>query len=356
MSIFEHPDFDAHEAVHFVSDPRAGLLGIIAVHSTVLGPAAGGTRFWNYADSYEALTDALRLSRAMSLKNAMAKIPHGGGKGVLIRPSDWLDRKALFAAYGRRLNVTNGTYYTAEDVGVSPDDMEVIRSQTPYVAGLDTGEAASGDPSPVTADGVFRGLKVAIKHGLKAQKFEGLTVAVQGLGSVGYALCGHLHKAGAKLLVADINADVLTKAKAEFGAEVVAPEAIHAATADIYAPCALGGAVNPNTIGEIKAGIIGGAANNQLLTPKMGETLQEQGKLYCPDYVINGGGIINVASELSGTYDPKWVDGKLEDLAKTLDDVISQSRKTGRATHVISEEMALSRIEAQRPAISTSDR
>lgn len=354
MSVFDHPDFDDHEAVHMIRDPQSGLFGIISVHSTVLGPAAGGTRFWSYVDSDAALTDALRLSRAMSLKNAMAQIPHGGGKGVLMRPSGDFDRKALFAAYGRQLHATNGTYYTAEDVGVSPDDMEVIRAETPFVAGLDTGEAASGDPSPVTADGVFRSLKTAVKHRLKATNFNGLTVAVQGLGSVGYALCGHLHTSGARLIVADINDAVTAKAKSEFGAQIVSPETIHAVQADIFAPCALGGAVNPSTIGAIKASIIGGAANNQLLTPKMGEVLQEQGKLYCPDYIVNGGGIINVASELSGTYDPNWVDGKLDELAKTLLDVILESEKTGQPTHVIAEKIALARIEAQRPVVSIS--
>lgn len=347
MSVFDHPDFDNHETISFASDPDSGLHAIIAVHSTVLGPSAGGTRFWTYANSSEALTDALRLSRAMSLKNAMAGIPHGGGKGVIMRPKADFDREAIFAAYGNALNRVGGAYYTAEDVGVSPSDMAVIANHTDFVAGLDTGKAASGDPSPVTADGVFRGLRIAIHH-RGINDFKGLTVAVQGLGHVGYALCGHLHRAGAKLIVADIRPETAAKAQAEFKAQVVSPDKIHSVDCDIFAPCALGGAVSAQSVDTIKARIIGGAANNQLMTPDMGDALRQRGILYCPDYVINGGGIINVAAELSGTYDPKWVDAKLDALAGTLKDVITSAERQARATIDVADEMALSRIAAAR--------
>ena len=346
--IFEHIDFDDHENVVFASDADSGLRSIIAVHSTVMGPSAGGTRFWTYADSHAALTDALRLSRAMSLKNAMAGIPHGGGKGVIMKPEGDFDRQAIFAAYGRALNRVGGAYYTAEDVGVSPDDMRVINTQTNFVAGLDEGAAASGDPSPVTADGVFRGLRVAIKRQLKVNNFNGLTVSVQGLGHVGYALCGHLHAAGAKLIVADIRDAVLQSAVSDFGATIVPVETIHAVKADIFAPCALGGAVNSKTIGDIAASIVGGAANNQLATPDIGQALHERGILYCPDYVLNGGGIINVAAELSGHYDPDWVDGKLDDLADTLDAVFEQAEADNISPDVVAERMALARIAAKK--------
>lgn len=348
MGLIEHPDFDDHESVLFARDADSGLRAIIAVHSTVLGPSAGGTRFWTYVDSAAALTDALRLSRAMSLKNAMADIPHGGGKGVIMKPEGDFDRAAIFSAYGRALNRLNGAYYTAEDVGVSPADMRTISAQTNFVAGLDEGAAASGDPSPITADGIFRGLRVAVKRQIGRDDFKGLRVAVQGLGHVGYALCKHLHRAGALLIVADIRDDVVAQAVSEFDAEAVSVDAIHAIDCDIFAPCALGGAVNVKTIDDIRAAIVGGAANNQLASPAMGEALHKRGILYCPDYVLNGGGIINVAAELSGTYDPKWVDAKLDALAKTLDDVFQAAEKSGRATHGVADSMALARIAAKK--------
>ena len=349
-SIFDHPDFDDHESMTIISDPDSDLRGIIAVHSTVLGPSAGGTRFWMYDESADAITDALRLSRAMSLKNAMASIPHGGGKGVIIRPNGTFDREAIFAAYGRALNRVGGAYYTAEDVGVSPEDMRVIHTQTNFVAGLEEGEAASGDPSPITADGVFRCLKYAVAHKIHQNDLSGITVSIQGLGHVGYALAEHLHAAGAKLIVADINQAALEKAKRELNAEVVDIDKIFSADADVFAPCALGGAVNAQTLPTLKAKIICGAANNQLASPDMADGLVERGILYCPDYVVNGGGIINVASELSGTYDPKWVDGKLDGLVETLADIIKQHDVSGRNTDVIAEEIALARIAAGKHA------
>lgn len=344
MNLFERDPFENHEGVHFFQDEKSGLKAIIALHSTRRGPGAGGTRFWTYPGSAEACDDALRLSRAMSYKNAMADIPFGGGKGVIMRPEGDFDRKALFAAYGRAVDSLGGRYCTAEDVGVSPEDMAVVSTETKFVAGLNQGVAASGDPSPVTADGVFRGLKVAAGAVLGTTDLKGVRVAVQGLGHVGYNLCERLHAVGAKLIVADINEAVISKAEAEIDATRVAPGLIHAADADIYAPCALGGAINSTTIDEIKAKIIGGAANNQLATPDMGVGLKERNILYCPDYVLNGGGIINVAAELSGTYDPSWVDGKLDKLAETLREIFTQSKKNDRPTNEIADEMARVRI------------
>ena len=352
-SIFEHPDFDDHESVTLLRDAKCGLFGIVAVHSTALGPAAGGTRFWRYATPEEGIADALRLSRAMSLKNAMAGIPHGGGKGVILRPEGDFDREALFAAYGRGVNRVGGAYYTAEDVGVSPDDMRVIRTQTPFVAGLEDGDAASGDPSPITADGVFRCLKHAVKYKVGADDLENIRVSIQGLGHVGYSLARHLHKSGAKLTVTDINQAVLEQAKAEFGAKVVGPEEIYAAETDVFAPCALGGAINENTIGQIKAKIVCGGANNQLAAPDLASALQSKEMLYCPDYIVNGGGIINVASELSGTYNFEWVDNKLNGLVDTLKAVISESELSGRDTDSVAEEIALSRIAAAKERLKT---
>ena len=344
MSVFENNRFQQHESVHFFNDLASGLNAIISVHSTKRGPAAGGTRLWRYATEQDAISDALNLSRAMSYKNAMADIPFGGGKAVIIRPEGEFDRKKLFTAYGRAIDTLGGIYCTAEDVGVNPDDMKAVRSQTRFVAGLTEGEAASGDPSPITADGVFRGLHVAADHALGTTKLTGVRVAVQGLGHVGYHLCRMLHKAGAKLIVADINADVTKRATEEFGATAVSPDDIHAQEVDIYSPCALGGAVNPNTINSIKAKIVGGAANNQLLTPEMGASLMDRGVLYCPDYVINGGGIINVAAELSGAYDPIWVDAKVDGLSTTLDAIFNQSKIQNLPTNVIADQMAEERI------------
>jgi len=344
MSIFSHPDFDNHQGVYTFSDPESGLKCFIAVHNTNRGPASGGTRFWAYENDAEALTDVLRLSRAMSYKNAMAEIPLGGGKGVIMRPQGDFDREALFAAYGRAIEKVGGQYITAEDVGVSPDDMKTIKTQTDFVAGLDDGEAASGDPSPHTADGIFRGLEVAVQHKLGVEGLGGLIVAVQGLGHVGYDLARRLKKSGARLIVADINEAVTARAADELGAEVVSVDVIHAQEADIFAPCALGGAVNAETIDDIQAYIVGGAANNQFKTADMGAELLKRDILYCPDYVLNAGGIINVAAEVSGRYDYSWVDGKLEGLRGTLQEVFNRSDSSGRPTNEIADEMARERL------------
>ncbi len=344
MSVFESELFDDHEGVHFFTDKDSGLKAVIAVHNTRRGPAAGGTRFWTYANSEAACADALNLSRAMSYKNAMADIPFGGGKAVILRPSADYDRTALFTAYGRAVNSLGGIYCTAEDVGVSTADMEIVRRETPYVAGLSQGAAASGDPSPITADGVFRGLHVAAALRLGSADLNGVRIAVQGLGHVGYNLCERLHAAGAELVVADINQAVVEKAASELGARSMSPETIHEAEVDIYAPCALGGAINPSTVSGIKAKIVGGAANNQLSHSSMGQALMDKDILYCPDYVLNGGGIINVAAELSGTYDYAWVDAKLDGLKVTLEQVFAQSRAIGRPTNEVADQIARSRI------------
>ena len=342
--MFDHPDFDNHEGVHFFSDAKSGLQAIIAVHNTNLGPGAGGTRLWTYADPKDAVSDVLRLSKAMSYKNAMAGLELGGGKAVILKPETQFDRKALFEAYGRAVDSVCGKYITAEDVGVSPDDMRIIKTQTDFVAGLDDGPAASGDPSPVTAEGVFRSIKVAARHAMGLESLKGLRIAVQGLGHVGYGLCEHLHRAGAQLIVADINTAVLERAKTELGALIVEPDAIHAAAADIFAPCALGGAISEASLPDIRASIIAGAANNQLATPEMGEACRKRGILYAPDYVVNAGGIINVAAEVSGNYDPEWVQSKLDGLEVTLKDVFQRAAEQGIATNLVADEMARTRL------------
>lgn len=346
MSIFSHPDFDNHEGVYSFSDPASGLRSYIAVHNTNRGPSSGGTRFWQYTDDAAALTDVLRLSRAMSYKNAMADIPLGGGKGVIIKPEGSFDRAALFSSYGRAIEKVGGQYITAEDVGVSPDDMRVIKTQTDFVAGLDEGEAASGDPSPHTADGIYRGLSVAVQHKLGVEGFGGLIVAIQGLGHVGYNLAQRLYKSGARLIVADINSEVTARAATELKASIVSVDDIYAQDADIFAPCALGGTINAETIDDIKAYIVGGAANNQLKTPDMGEALRTRDILYCPDYVLNAGGIINVAAEVSGTYNYSWVDGKLENIKTTLQDIFTRSDSSKRPTNEVANDMARERLRS----------
>lgn len=342
--MFDHPDFDGHEGVHIFSDTKSGLRAVIAVHNTVRGPGAGGTRLWSYAQTEDAVTDALRLSKAMSYKNAMAGLSLGGGKGVILRPDRDFDREAVFEAYGRAVDSIGGRYITAEDVGVSPDDMRIIKTQTDHVAGLDDGPAASGDPSPLTAEGVFRSVKVAVRHAMGLESLKGLRVAVQGLGHVGYGLCEHLHGAGVHLIVTDINKAVLDKARSEFGAVVVEPDKIHSVTADIFAPCALGGAISEKSLPQIRASIIVGAANNQLATPEMGEACRQRGILYAPDYVVNAGGIINVAAEVSGTYDPNWVRGKLDALEITLKNIFDQAAEQGLPTNIIADRMARERL------------
>jgi leucine dehydrogenase len=345
MAVFSHPDFSNHEGVYFASDKETGLRAIIAVHSTVRGPSAGGTRFWSYKNDTAALTDVLRLSKAMSYKNAAADLPLGGGKAVILYPEGDFDRVRLFEAYGRALERLNGSYITAEDVGVSPEDMDVIHSQTDYVAGLTKGEAASGDPSPVTAEGVFRGIKAGVEHIWGNESLEGKRVAVQGLGSVGYSLCEKLSEAGAALYIADINETVIEKAKIELEAKVVGVDAIHAQEVDVFAPCALGGAINETTIPDIKARLIGGAANNQLSSDAMMTLLEERKITYLPDYVLNGGGIINIAAEVSGEYNPEWVEQKLVGLKTTIQDILAKAKAEGVSTLSVANQIAEERLK-----------
>lgn len=353
MTLFDSPDFANHEGVHAVFDEKSGLRTIIAVHSTARGPAAGGCRMWPYASAEQALTDALRLSQGMSYKNAMADLPLGGGKAVIIGDSRKDKTPALFEAFGRAVDSLGGRYWTAEDVGVSPADMALVRKQTRYVAGLEGHAAASGDPSPVTAEGVFRGLRLCVERAYD-RDLSGVTVAIQGVGHVGAYLAEKLHAAGAKLVITDVNEAALAQVAARTGAEIVRPDAIFDVDADVFAPCALGGAVNAETLKRIKARVIAGAANNQLATPEIGRALFDQGRLYAPDYVINGGGIINVAAEIIGIeagkpFDGAWVEGKLARLTETLGEVLDRSLAEKRPTHEVADEMAKARIaEADR--------
>lgn len=342
--MFDKTAFAGHESVHHFFDAATGLRAIIALHSTVRGPGAGGCRMWNYATADEALVDALRLSEGMSYKNAMADLPLGGGKAVIWGDSRTGKTPDLFRALGRAIESLQGRYWSAEDVGVSPVDMAFAAEETRYVAGLSKGEAASGDPSPVTARGVFLGIKAAAARVFGTDDLTGRRVAVQGVGHVGAFLCANLAEAGAHLVITDVNSDALRTVAAATGAGIVVPDAIYDADAEIFSPNALGAVINPQTIGRLKARIIAGGANNQLSTPDMGERLRERGVLYAPDYVINGGGIINVAAEISGAYDPAWVEAKVQTLIATLGQVLDKALADGRATNRVADEMALRRI------------
>ena len=279
-----------YERVVFGTDEAAGYQGIAVVHNTALGPAVGGTRYWSYKTEDDALTDALRLARGMTYKNALAGLPFGGGKSILIRNTKPVDREQLFRAHGRLVESFNGKYITAEDVGTSPEDMEHILKETSYVGGL---QGRSGDPSPHTARGVFRAMQAAAKHRWRSDDLAGKTVAIQGCGHVGYFLAGELARVGAKLIVTDVDSAKVQRVVKEYGATAVAPEEIYAQAANVFSPCALGGIVNDETIPQLKAELIVGGANNQLLEPRHGDVLEERGVLYAPDYAANGGGVIN---------------------------------------------------------------
>ena len=349
MTLFDSPAFEGHEGVHSFYDEKTGLKTIIAVHSTARGPAAGGCRMWPYASADAALEDALRLSRAMSYKNAMADLELGGGKAVIIGDSRTMKTPALFEAFGRAVDKLGGSYWTAEDVGVSPADLMSARKQTRFVAGLEGHDAASGDPSPVTAEGVFRGVRLAVRRALN-RDLDGVTVAIQGVGHVGAYLAEKLHAAGAKLIITDVNETALAEIAARTGAQVVAPGAIFDVEADVFAPCAMGGAINAATLPRLKAKVIAGGANNQLADLEIGRQVFERGMLYAPDYVINGGGIINVAGEIraleqGAAFDPAWVAAKLDRLTLTLEEVLDRAVTEARPTHEVANEMAKARID-----------
>ena len=287
----------AHEQVSLVYEPSSGYRGIIAIHDTTLGPALGGTRFWNYASDREALIDALRLARGMTYKAAVAGLNLGGGKSVIIGDNKVRNREPIFRAHGRHVESLHGRYITAADVGTSTHDMEFIKAETDHVTGL---IGKSGDPSPVTAFGVYRGMKACAKHRYGDDQLRGKVVAIQGCGHVGYYLAELLYKEGAEVIATDIDAAKVKKVVDDFEAKAVAPEEIYGVQANVFAPCALGGIINDQTILQLKVEIVAGGANNQLAEERHGDMLETRGITYAPDYVINGGGLINVNAELNG--------------------------------------------------------
>lgn len=331
-----------HEQLLFCNDNATGLKAIIAVHNTTLGPALGGTRMWKYSNEAEALNDVLRLSRGMTYKNAVAGLNLGGGKAVIIGDSRKDKSEALFRRFGKFVESLGGKYITAEDVGISPKDMTWVNMETNNVVGL---PGKSGDPSPVTAYGVYMGMKASVKKLTGSDSLEGKKVAVQGVGHVGQYLVEHLSKEGAKIYITDIHEPTLKKISSEFGAEVVAPEDIYNVDMDIYAPCALGATINDETLAQLNCSIIAGAANNQLKDESVhGQAVLEKGMIYAPDFVINSGGVINCYSEVKG-FSPEWAMGQSELIFDTTLSILERSANENIPTSRIANTIAEERIE-----------
>ena len=329
-SLWALPDFDDHEAVHLLTDRASGLRAIIAVHSTHLGPSAGGTRFWHYPNEEEALTDALRLSRGMSYKNALAGLPLGGGKAVILADQTATKTDAMLAAFARSIDQLGGRYVTAQDVGMSQSDMVEIRRHTRHVAGLPSAtRGVGGDPGPHTALGVFLGIKAAVKRVLGKDHLNGLHIAIQGAGSVGSGVALHPAADGARVSIADVDGAKAHALAGQLDAAVVAPATIMAVEADVFSPCALGGILDEQSIAGLQVPIVAGGANNQLATAGDGQRLQQRGILYAPDYVINAGGIINVGSEYLGEGEAAVVRAKIEQIPARLEQIWDQSDSFG---------------------------
>ncbi|HMI40347.1 MAG TPA: Glu/Leu/Phe/Val dehydrogenase dimerization domain-containing protein [Sphingomicrobium sp.] len=334
-------DFDAHEHLTFITDPSTGLKAIIAIHSTHLGPAAGGARFWHYVEDDQALTDALRLSRGMSYKNAMAGLPLGGGKAVLLAGEDLAKSPEMLAAYGRAVNSLGGKYVTAEDVGMSVADMIEVRRQTRFVAGLPVeGGAVGGDPGPHTSLGVFLGLKAAVKRALGKDSLSGLHIAMQGAGSVATGVAIHAAAEGARLSIADVDVARAKKLANDLGATIVEPDQIMTLEADVLSPNALGAILTEESIAALNVPIVAGGANNQLATNQDGARLMKRGVLYAPDYVINAGGIINVSSEYLGEGDAAVVRSRIEAIPGRLEQIWTESAASGRDPAAVADAIA----------------
>lgn len=331
--------------VHFCLDKSTGLKAIVAIHDSRLGPALGGCRFIEYDTDEAAYIDALRLARGMTYKAALAGLAHGGGKSVLIRPKQRFDRVALFRAFGRFIENLRGHYITAEDSGTGLEDMEIIRTQTKHVTGIDPSHGGSGDPSPFTALGVRRGIEAAVKFKLGRNSLEGVHIAVQGVGHVGYYLCKELHAAGAKLTVADVDKLKSERAQREFGASVVDIDDVAKVHCDVFAPCALGAGLNDDTIPHLHARIVAGAANNQLAEPRHGDDLHARGILYAPDYAINAGGLVNVAQEVKG-YDATAARDRTIKIYDTMWEIFERSKKLNAPTYKVADILVEEKLHA----------
>jgi leucine dehydrogenase len=334
-------DFDHHEVIHFIDNPECGLKAIIAVHSTHLGPAAGGARFWHYAEDEAALVDALRLSRGMSYKNAMAGLPLGGGKAVLLADQEKRKTPEMLHAFGKAVEQLCGRYVTAEDVGMSVADMIEVARSTKFVAGLPNSSGdVGGDPGPHTSLGVFLGIKAAVKQALGKDSLDGLHIAMQGAGSVATGVALHACTEGAKLSIADVDQGRAQKLADATGGTIVSPDEILGLEADVISPNALGAILNEQSIAALKTPIVAGGANNQLATPEDGQRLQARGILYAPDYVINAGGIINVCTEYLGDGDSTLVRERIEGIPLRLEQIWAESKASGENPAAVADAMA----------------
>ena len=343
MGVFDAMSHYDYGELHFKRDAASGLRAIIAVHDTRLGPALGGCRCIPYDTEEDAMVDALRLARGMTYKAAISGIAHGGGKAVLMKPAGEMDRSAFFRAFGQFVDDLGGHYITAEDSGTSLEDMEIVRTVTKHVTGVKPEHGGGGDPSPWTALGVRRGIEAMAKFKLGRDSLEGMRVAVQGIGHVGYHLCRQLNQLGAQLIVADIDPLKAERAQREFGAEVVALDHITSVECDVFAPCALGSALNDQTIPALKCKIVAGAANNQLALPHNGDDLFQRGIIYAPDYAINAGGLMNVAQEVLG-YDEAKVRAKVEGIYDIIMEIAERARDAMQPTHRIADTIAQEKL------------
>jgi len=346
--VFGHYSFDNHEQIVFCNDKDTGLKAIIGIHNTVLGPALGGTRMWNYASEWDALNDALRLSRGMTFKSAVAGLNLGGGKAVII--GDTLTQKTpeLMKKFGEFVHSLSGKYITAEDVGMATSDMDTVRTVTPYVTGISESLGGSGNPSPVTAYGVYMGIKAAVKYKFGSDNLNGKVVYVQGIGNVGETVVKHLREEGAVVYITDIHQNRLEEVSAKYGAHIYRGDNLFAEEMDVYAPCALGATINDKTISVLKAKVIAGAANNQLENEtKHGKMLQEKGIVYAPDFLINAGGIINVYAEIA-KYDKAESLRRTENIYNTTLEILNNAEKDGITTHQAAFDVALARIAARK--------
>lgn len=352
LEIFKEMEKYDYEELHFVQDKNSGLKAIIAIHDTTLGPALGGLRMWNYESEEEAIIDALRLARGMTYKNAAAGLNLGGGKTVLIGDPRKDKNEEMFRAFGRFVQGLNGRYITAEDVSTTEKDMDIIYEETDFVTGISPEFGSSGNPSPVTAYGLYKGMKAAVEEYFGDASLEGKTVAVQGVGSVAYNLCKYLHDEGANLIVSDINEDAVKRAVEAFGAKAVDPNDIYSVECDVFSPCALGGIINDDTIPQLKAKVIAGSANNQLKEDRHGDILNELGIVYAPDYVVNAGGVINVADELYG-YNRERAMRKVEQIYTNTKRVFEIAKRDNIPTYVAADRMAEERIQKVRASRTT---
>lgn len=346
--VFGQLSFDDHEQIVFCNDKDTGLKAIIGIHNTVLGPALGGTRMWQYRNEWEALNDVLRLSRGMTYKSAITGLNLGGGKAVIIGDAKTQKTPELMRRFGEFVHSLSGKYITAEDVGMETADMDLVRDVTPYVTGISESRGGAGNPSPITAYGVFMGMKAAAKYKFGSDVLEDRKVIVEGIGHVGESLVEHLTNEGAKVIIADINDERLNEVSQKYSATIYRGNDIYSEDVDIYAPCALGATINDETIYKLRAQVIAGAANNQLANEdKHGTILQERGIVYAPDFLINAGGIINVYAELEG-YDKKEIIRKTENIYNTTLEILSNAETNEITTNTAALNIALNKIEIRK--------